>query len=42
MAIGGSTNTLLHLPAVAHAAGAELPLKTFDDVSDRTPYLAKP
>lgn len=41
MAIGGSTNTVLHLPAVAHAAGVSLPLHTFDAVSARTPYLVK-
>jgi dihydroxy-acid dehydratase len=41
MAIGGSTNTVLHLPAVAHAAGVPLPLEQFDAVSDRTPYLVK-
>jgi dihydroxy-acid dehydratase len=41
MAIGGSTNTVLHLPAVAHAAGVSLPLNTFDTVSGRTPYLVK-
>lgn len=41
MAIGGSTNTVLHLPAVARAAGVSLPLSTFDEVSARTPYLVK-
>jgi len=41
MAIGGSTNTVLHLPAIAHEAGVELPLKLFDQVSRRTPYLVK-
>jgi len=41
MAIGGSTNTVLHLPAVAHAAGVSLPLKQFEAVSSRTPYLVK-
>jgi dihydroxy-acid dehydratase len=41
MAIGGSTNTALHLPAVAHAAGLSLSLETFDEVSRRTPYLVK-
>jgi dihydroxy-acid dehydratase len=41
MAIGGSTNTVLHLPAVAHAAGVSLPLETFDAISARTPYLVK-
>jgi dihydroxy-acid dehydratase len=41
MAIGGSTNTVLHLPAIAHEAGEELPLELFDEVSRRTPYLVK-
>lgn len=41
MAIGGSTNTVLHLPAIAHEAGVPLPLERFDAVSDRTPYLVK-
>jgi len=41
MAIGGSTNTVLHLPAIAHDAGISLPLDTFDAVSGRTPYLVK-
>jgi dihydroxy-acid dehydratase len=39
MAIGGSTNTVLHLPAIAYDAGLPLPLKLFDAVSSRTPYL---
>ncbi len=41
MAIGGSTNTVLHLPAVAHAAGIELSLDVFDEISAATPYLVK-
>ncbi len=41
MAIGGSTNTTLHLPAVAGEAGVPLPLSTFDEVSARTPCLVK-
>jgi len=41
MAIGGSTNTVLHLPAIAHDAGLTLSLETFDTVSGRTPYLVK-
>jgi len=41
MAIGGSTNTVLHLPAIAHDAGVALPLDKFDAVSSRTPYLVK-
>ncbi len=41
MAIGGSTNTVLHLPAIAHEAGIPLPLELFGAVSGRTPYLVK-
>ncbi|MEA3342218.1 MAG: dihydroxy-acid dehydratase [Chloroflexota bacterium] len=41
MAIGGSTNTVLHLPAIAHDAGVPLPLEKFDALSGRTPYLVK-
>ena len=41
MALGGSTNTVLHLPAVAHDAGVKLSLDTFNAISKRTPYLIK-
>jgi dihydroxy-acid dehydratase len=41
MAIGGSTNTVLHLPAVAHDAGVDLSLSLFDEISNRTPYMVK-
>ncbi len=41
MAIGGSTNTVLHLTAVAYEAGVEISLTKFDDISQRTPYLVK-
>jgi dihydroxy-acid dehydratase len=41
MALGGSTNTVLHLPAIAHDAGLTLPLSAFDTISQRTPYLIK-
>ena len=41
MAIGGSTNTALHLPAIAHEAGLKLPLELFDKISKHTPYLTK-
>lgn len=39
MAFGGSTNTALHLPAIAYEAGVELDLKAFDAISKRTPYI---
>lgn len=41
MGIGGSTNTVLHLTAIAHEAGIELPAAKFDEISRRTPYIAK-
>jgi dihydroxy-acid dehydratase len=41
MAIGGSTNTVLHLPAIAHEVDIDLPLGLFNEMSARTPYLAK-
>lgn len=41
MAIGGSTNTVLHLPAIAYEAGIELPLSLFDECSSKTPYITK-
>lgn len=40
LALGGSTNTVLHIPAVAHDAGVDLPLETFDILSKTTPHLA--
>jgi dihydroxy-acid dehydratase len=39
MAIGGSTNSALHLPAIARELGADLPLAKFNEVSDRVPTL---
>ena len=39
MALGGSTNSCLHIPAIAHAAGLKLPLERIDAVSRRTPHL---
>ncbi len=41
MAIGGSTNTALHLPAIAHEAGIRLTLDRFDEISRQTPSLVK-
>ncbi len=40
IALGGSTNAALHLIAMAKATGVKLALKDFQDISDRTPYLA--
>jgi dihydroxy-acid dehydratase len=39
MALGCSTNTVLHVPAIAHEAGVELPLDLFNEVSKKTPHL---
>lgn len=39
MAFGGSTNTSLHLPAIAREAGVPLTLKTFNAFSDKTPHI---
>ena len=39
MAFGGSTNTSLHLPAIAREAGIKLSLQTFNKISDKTPHL---
>ncbi|EEW26385.1 phosphogluconate dehydratase [Rhodobacter ferrooxidans] len=41
MATGGSTNLVLHLPAMARAAGIALDLQDFADVSDVVPLMAK-
>ncbi len=40
VAMGGSTNTTLHLPAIAHEAGVELTLKDIHEISLRTPLIA--
>ncbi|MGQ9461189.1 MAG: dihydroxy-acid dehydratase [Candidatus Bathyarchaeaceae archaeon] len=39
MALGGSTNTVLHLPAIASQLGVELPLELLDKLSRETPHL---
>jgi len=39
MALGGSTNTTLHLSAIAKEAGISLPLTVFDETSRRVPHL---
>jgi phosphogluconate dehydratase len=41
MATGGSTNLVLHLPAMARAAGVILDLQDFSDLSARVPLMAK-
>lgn len=40
MALGGSTNTALHIPAIAYEAGVDLPLEVFDEISKATPHIA--
>lgn len=39
MAVGGSTNAVLHLPAIAHAAGVELTLDDFERLQQRVPVI---
>jgi dihydroxy-acid dehydratase len=41
MAMGGSTNTVLHTLAIAHEAGVAYSLDRINQLSDRVPYLAK-
>ncbi len=41
MAMGGSTNTVLHLLAVAHEAGIDYPLESLNNLSERIPNLCK-
>ncbi len=39
MAIGGSTNTCLHLPAIAREVGIDLKMDKFSEIAERTPHL---
>ena len=41
MATGGSTNLVLHLPAMARASGVLLDLQDFEDISQTVPLMAK-
>ncbi len=41
MALGGSTNSVLHLMAIAHEAGIEFPLSLVNEISERTPHICK-
>ena len=41
MALGGSTNSVLHLMAVAHEAGIDFPLSMINEISQHTPNLCK-
>ncbi|MBI5098258.1 MAG: dihydroxy-acid dehydratase [Nitrospirae bacterium] len=40
LALGGSTNTVLHIPAIAHEAKVSLNLELFDQISRKTPHIA--
>ncbi|MFH1779263.1 MAG: dihydroxy-acid dehydratase [Candidatus Omnitrophota bacterium] len=40
MALGGSTNTVLHLTAIANEVGIKLPLELFDRISKNTPHIS--
>jgi dihydroxy-acid dehydratase len=40
VALGGSTNSVLHLPAIAHSFGIEFTLRDIQRISDKTPYIA--
>jgi dihydroxy-acid dehydratase len=41
MALGGSTNSVLHLLAIAHEAGVHIPLQELNDYSEQTPHLCR-
>jgi len=41
VALGGSTNTLLHLPAISHEAGIKLELEMVNEISEKTPNLCQ-
>jgi len=41
MALGGSTNSVLHLIAIAHEAGIDLPLSEVNEISGKTPHLSR-
>ena len=40
VAVGGSTNAVLHLPAIAHECGINLPIEDFDTIARRVPHIA--
>jgi dihydroxy-acid dehydratase len=41
MALGGSTNSVLHLTAIAHEAGIDFPLSWINEISDHIPHICK-
>ncbi len=38
-ALGGSSNTVLHLPAIAHDAGVDMPIEWFDEIARTVPHI---
>jgi dihydroxy-acid dehydratase len=40
MILGGSTNAVLHLIAIAHSVGIKLTIDDFQSVSDRVPFIS--
>jgi dihydroxy-acid dehydratase len=40
MALGGSTNTVLHLPAIAHEAGLDIGYSLFSEIAGKAPYIS--
>lgn len=40
LSMGGSLNACLHLPAIAHEAGVELPMELIDEISQKVPFIA--
>lgn len=40
LAMGGSLNACLHLPAIAHELGIDLPMELFDEISRKVPFIA--
>ncbi len=41
MALGGSTNSVLHLTAIAHEAGIDFPLSLINEISDSVPHICR-
>lgn len=41
VAMGGSTNTVLHVPSIAHDAGFEYPMEWIDEISKKVPHISK-
>ena len=39
MAMGASTNSTLHIPAIAHEGGLNVTLEDFDEISRKVPYI---